>query len=74
MKTGNGNAALLAAAAAFFVFFANVAIGAAGGPPFLSDLAEMLTLFAACVLFVIAILARERTARPSDNETSGRNP
>ena len=74
MKTGNGNAALLAAAAAFLVFFANVAIGAAGGPPFLSDLAEMLTLFLACVLFVVAILARERAARPTDNDISGRTP
>jgi len=73
MTIGNGNAALFASGLAFLVFFANVTVGAAGAPPFLPDIAEMLTLFVACVLFVIAILARERTAPPTDNETNGRN-
>jgi hypothetical protein len=74
MKSGNGNVALLASAIAFAVFFANVALGAAGEPPFLPDIAEMLTLFVACILFVIAILARERAAPPADNDTEGRIP
>jgi hypothetical protein len=46
----------------FFVFFSNVVAGAAGIGVFLSDVGEMLTLFAACVCFVIAMLAHERSA------------
>lgn len=50
---------LFAAVAVFAVFFANVALGAFGGGGFLSDVGEMLVLFAASVLFVAAILKRE---------------
>jgi hypothetical protein len=47
--------------AIFLVFFSNVAAGAAGFSVFLSDVGEMLTLFAACVCFVVAILSHERS-------------
>jgi hypothetical protein len=50
---------LLACAVAFAVFTSNVALGAFGGNAFLSDVAEMLVLLAATVLFVVAILKRE---------------
>ncbi len=50
---------LLAAVTVFAVFFANVALGAFGGGGFLSDVGEMLVLFAASILFVAAILKRE---------------
>jgi hypothetical protein len=44
------------------VFFSNVVTGAAGIGVFLSDVGEMLTLFAACGCFVLAMLAHERAA------------
>lgn len=50
---------LLAAVSVFAVFFANVALGAFGGGGFLSDVGEMLVLFAASILFVAAILKKE---------------
>ncbi|RLK11120.1 hypothetical protein [Ruegeria conchae] len=50
---------LWAAAAVFIVFFANVALGAFGGGAFLGDVGEMLVLFAASILFVVAILKQE---------------
>ncbi len=56
---------LLIAGGVFAVFVANVVVGAAGGSVFLSDVSEMLTLFLACVLFVIAVLGRERSALPA---------
>lgn len=55
-----GSAALALSLLVFGVFFANVVMG---GPlrmkPWLGDVAEMLTLFAAVVLFVTGTLARE---------------
>ena len=51
----------------FVVYIANVMIGAAGGTIFLSDVGEMLTLFASCVCFVIFMLQRERVALSGDN-------
>ena len=58
----------------FFVFFTNVVAGAAGIGVFFSDVVEMLVLFAACLCFVIAILAHERsakaTAAPSANDNT----
>ncbi|MCV2874310.1 hypothetical protein OEZ71_18595 [Defluviimonas sp. WL0050] len=50
---------LVASLVMFAVFTANVALGAATGNTFLSDVGEMLVLFAASVLFVAAILKRE---------------
>lgn len=51
--------ALPAALLLFLLFFANVAVGAAGMQVFLGDVAEMLVLFASCTLFVIGVLIRE---------------
>ena len=50
---------LWASAAVFAVFFGNVALGAFAGRAVLGDVAEMLVLFAASILFVAAILKRE---------------
>ena len=58
---------LAASLAMFAVFAVNVALGAASGSAFLSDVGEMLVLFAASALFVVAILKQE-AAR---NETDG---
>ncbi len=63
---GSGNRTLLVAGGVFAIFVANVIIGAAGATVFLSDVAEMLTLFVASVLFVVAVLRRERSATPVD--------
>ncbi len=50
----------------FAVFFVNVALGAFAGAAFLTDVGEMLVLFLASVLFVVAILKKE--ARRNDND------
>jgi hypothetical protein len=50
---------LYAAIVVFIVYFANVALGAFAGSAFLGDVGEMLVLFAASILFVVAILKRE---------------
>lgn len=50
---------LLASIITFAVFASNVALGAFTGNVFLGDVAEMLVLFAAAILFVVAILKRE---------------
>lgn len=69
--------ALLIAAAFFAVFLANVVIGSMGLPVFLTDVQEMLVLWAATIAFVVAILQREarETARnaaaPGTPDASG---
>lgn len=50
---------LIAAAIAFLVYFANVALGAFASAAFLGDVGEMLVLFLASILFVVAILQKE---------------
>ncbi|WP_413720147.1 hypothetical protein [Silicimonas sp. MF1-12-2] len=50
---------LIASILLFAAFAANVAIGASTGSPLLSDVGEMLVLFAASALFVVAILKKE---------------
>lgn len=56
----------------FAVYFSNVVAGAAGLGVFLNDLWEMLTLFAACIAFVIATLSLEREAKArAKNSTAG---
>ena len=50
---------LAASIAVFAVYFANVALGAFAGSAFLGDVGEMLVLFAASILFVVAILNKE---------------
>lgn len=54
---------LIASGAAFLVFAANVAMGAFANAAFMGDVAEMLVLFLATILFVIAILRREAARR-----------
>lgn len=54
---------LIIAALFFVIFVINVAVGSAGGPAFLSDIEEMLMLFAASVFFVAAILKKEAAAK-----------
>ncbi|MCT8159495.1 hypothetical protein [Pseudoruegeria sp. SHC-113] len=58
---------LLLAAAIFAIYLANVLLGAFGGAQFMSDVGEMLTLFAATIVFVIEILRRE-SAEKSKND------
>ena len=50
---------LWASLGVFCVFAANVVLGALAGNAFLGDVAEMLVLFVAAILFVVAILKRE---------------
>ena len=56
---GKGGPALIGALLCFLFFFGNVALGAAGAGVILGDVAEMMTLFAASILFVVGVLARE---------------
>lgn len=73
--SGRGTPALVIALICFLVYFANVAIGGAGGTVFLSDVGEMLTLLAASIFFVIGVLLREaaaaRDASKNDPKTNG---
>jgi len=50
---------LTASIVVFIIYFTNVALGAFAGNAFLGDVGEMLVLFAASILFVIAILKIE---------------
>ena len=50
---------LAASVAVFIVYFTNVALGALAGRAVLGDVGEMLALFAASILFVVAILKKE---------------
>ena len=52
--------------AVFVIYFANVALGAFGGSAFLGDVGEMLVLFAASILFVVAILQKEADRKNKD--------
>ncbi|MEC5324046.1 hypothetical protein [Aurantimonas sp. A3-2-R12] len=56
----SGAAALAATGVVFAIFVANVVLGAMAGKAFLSDVGEMLVLSLASILFVIAVLHRER--------------
>ncbi|KIC47412.1 hypothetical protein RA28_07240 [Ruegeria sp. ANG-S4] len=50
---------LAASIIVFAIYFANVALGAIASSAFLGDVGEMLVLFAASILFVVAILKKE---------------
>ncbi len=50
---------LAASLIVFAIYFANVALGAFQGAAFLGDVSEMLVLFLASILFVVAILKKE---------------
>lgn len=51
----------------FVIFFTNVALGAFANSAFLGDVGEMLVLFFAAVLFVVAILKREADRSENDS-------
>lgn len=55
--------ALGIAAILFAIFFANVCLGAFTGNAFMGDVGEMLTLLAASIAFVAAILKAETKAK-----------
>ncbi len=57
---------LAASIIVFVVYFANVVLGALANNAFLGDVGEMLVLFVATVLFVVAILQKE-AARKNKN-------
>lgn len=59
---------LIAALLFFAVFTLNVVMGSFWRAPFLGDVEEMLTLFAASIAFVAAVLVREAARqRTADN-------
>ena len=57
---------LAASVVVFVVYFTNVALGAFAGNAFLGDVGEMLVLFAAVILFVVAILKKESDRKDND--------
>ncbi len=57
---------LAASVVVFVVYFTNVALGAFAGNAFLGDVGEMLVLFAAVILFVVAILKKEADRKDND--------
>ena len=59
---------LAASVIVFAIYFANVALGAFASSAFLGDVGEMLVLFAASILFVVAILKKEADR---DTESGG---
>lgn len=65
---------LAASLLAFALFVANVAVGASTGSAMLGDVGEMLVLFAASILFVVAILKKEaaRKEKRGGETSSGR--
>lgn len=50
---------LIASAIVFILYFTNVTLGAFAGAAVLGDVGEMVVLFIATILFVIAILKKE---------------
>lgn len=58
---------LLASLGVFIIYFANVAMGAYTRNAFLGDVGEMLVLFVASVLFVVAILQKEAARKNKDD-------
>lgn len=60
-----GRIVLVGALICFAVFFGSVAMGAAGLGAAFSDVGEMLTLFAAALLFVAGVLMLEAAEKRS---------
>lgn len=60
---------LAASVIVFAIYFANVALGAFASSAFLGDVGEMLVLFAASILFVVAILKKEADRDAATGET-----
>jgi hypothetical protein len=57
---------LAASIVVFVIYFANVALGAFASAAFLGDVGEMLVLFTASILFVVAILQKEAARKNKD--------
>ena len=57
---------LAASIVVFVMYFANVALGAFASAAFLGDVGEMLVLFTASILFVVAILQKEAARKNED--------
>lgn len=57
---------LFASLIVFLIYFANVAAGAFWNTVYFGDVGEMLVLFAATLLFVIAILKKEADREEKD--------
>ena len=57
---------LAASVIVFVIYFANVALGAFANAAFLGDVGEMLVLFSASILFVVAILKKEADRKNRD--------
>ena len=53
----------------FVIFFLNVALGAFADASFLDDVGEMMVLFSASVMFVVAILKQESDRSRDDDST-----
>lgn len=58
---------LAASIVVFVIYFANVALGAFANAAVLGDVAEMLVLFSASILFVVAILQSEAAKKKKDS-------
>ncbi len=71
-----GNFALGLSLLIFAIYFLNVLFGGPlGRKPWMSDVSEMLTLFAAVIFFVAGTICREAQSSRSDTEevtTSGK--
>ena len=63
---------LIASAIVFAFYFANVSLGAFSGSAVLGDVGEMLLLFVATILFVVAILKEEREREREKDSKSGK--
>ncbi len=61
--------ALLVSAILFAIFATSVVMGAWGAGAFLSDIWQMLTLFAASAAFVVAVLRREAREKERTRNT-----
>lgn len=70
----DGRIALVGALISFLIFFGNVAMGAAGLGVVVGDVAEMLTLFVAVLLFVAAVLMLEAADNRNDVPRQPVNP
>lgn len=64
----SGDMVLFGALALFTAFFANVALGAFARAAFMGNVAEMLTLAGASLLFVAGVLLKERNAQTQSPE------
>lgn len=59
----NAKFTLISSMILFFIFFANVSVGAAGNSEFLGDIPQLLVLLASVVLFVIGVLSCEAQSK-----------